>query len=163
MTKAKERQLMRLLHGELPPEVARRLERELESDQVLPEGDKRKGLRAAHQRLARVWDGLELPASEPPAGFSAGVVAAARKLPGVELSWSLAPAWARGGAAAALLAGLLLGAAFGRGFEVPAGDETVIVADADADAVPLSLAEVYWLALEESGGELAVDDAEGVQ
>ncbi len=158
MTKAKEQQLMRLLHGELAPDEARRRSRELEQDS---------DLRAAHQRLARTWESLELPASEVPSGFSANVVAAARELraggqPGGELSWSLAPAWARGGAAAALLTGLLLGAAFGRGFEAPdagTSDETAIVADADADAVPLSLAEVYWLALEESGGQLAGNDA----
>ncbi len=152
MTKVKERLLMRLLHGELAADEVRRLELELEHD-----GE----LRAAHRQLARVWDDLELPASEPPAGFSAGVVAATRKLRDGELSWSLAPAWARGGAAAALLAGLLLGAAFGHGFEAPAagGNEAVQVADADADAVPLSLAEVYWLSLEDSGGLL---DGEGM-
>ena len=166
MTKAKERQLMRLLHGELLPDEARRLERELGSDSELG---------AAYRRLARAWDGLELPASGPPAGFAAGVMAAARttsrsRASGAtsrlragedgELSWSLAPAWARGGAAAALVAGLLLGASFGRGFE--GGDETAVVAEADADALPLSLAEVYWLALEASGGELAGDNAEAV-
>ena len=160
MTKAKERQLMRLIHGELSPDEARRLQRELEIDSELS---------AAHRRLARAWDGLELPASEPPAGFSTGVLAAARELSdpragvGGELSWSLAPAWARGGAAAALVVGLLLGASFGRGFEVGAGsDETAIVAEAEADALPLSLAEVYWLALEESGGELAGGDVEAI-
>ncbi len=154
MTKVREQQLVRLLHGELEPHEARRLERELERDD---------NLSAAYRRLVRTWDGLVMPASEPPAGFSAGVVAAARGLrTGDELSWSLAPSWARGGAAAALLAGVLLGAAFGRGFELPAtGDEAVIVAEADADALPLSLAEVYWLALEESGGELAASDADG--
>ena len=171
MTKAKERQLMRWLHGELPPDEARRLERELERGQ-------REQLSAAHQRLVQVWDSLELPPSELPAGFSASVVKAARELcadelynrevGNGELSWSLAPAWARGGAAAALLTGLLLGAVFGRGFEVTGagagiGEEAVIVANADADAVPLSLAEVYWLSLEASEGQLAWDAAEGVQ
>ncbi len=158
MTKVNERQLMRLLHGELPADEASRLERRLADD-----GE----LRAAYERLARTWDSLDLPASAPPAGFSAGVMAAARGLGGDgladgELSWSLAPAWARGGAAAALVAGLLLGASFGRGFELPetgAGDQTVLVADADADAMPLSLAEVYWLSLEESEGLLATDGA----
>ena len=173
MTKVKERQLMRLLHGELPPDEARWLERELERDRVQPEGGERNQLSVAHERLARVWEGLELPPSELPAGFSARVVAAARassrpRASGGELSWSLAPAWARGTAVAALLGGVLLGAAFGRGFELPdagnpASDEAVIVADADADAVPLSLAEVYWLSLEASEGQLVWDQAEGVQ
>lgn len=154
MTKAKERQLMRLLHGELAPDEARQLEAEL--------GDE--PLRTAHRQLVELWDGLELPSSEPPAGFSAGVMNAARAASGGELSWSLAPAWARGGAAAALLAGLLLGATVGRGFEVPAAARgEVVVADAEADAVPLSLAEVYWLALEESEGQLAGNDTEDVQ
>ncbi len=152
MTKVNERKLMRLLHGELRPQEARRLEREVEQDDEL---------HAAHRRLARAWDSLELPPAEPPAGFSAQMVAAARKLRDGELSWGPAPAWARSGAAAALVTGLLLGAAFGRGFEAPAtGSEATLVADADADAVPLSLAEVYWLALEESGGQLAGGDAE---
>ncbi len=156
MSKINERQLMRLLHGELAPDEARRRERELENDD---------GLRAAHGRLARTWDSLELPPAELPAGFSAGVVAAARKLGAGELSWSRAPAWARGGAAAALLTGLLLGVAFGRGFETPGagGGEAVLVADADADAVPLTLAEFYWLSLEDSGGSLAGNATEGVQ
>ncbi len=155
MTRVTERQLMRLAHGELPADEARRLEREIERDSEL---------RAARDRLARTWAGLELPASEPPDGFSASVMAEARELCDGGLSWSLAPAWARGGAAAALVTGLLLGAVFGRGFEPPdAGSQTVVVADADADAIPLTLAEVYWLSLEESGGALATGDAaEGV-
>ena len=151
MTKARERQLMRLLHGELPLDEARQLERELERD-----GE----LRAAYERLAQAWDGLELPASAVPAGFSAGVMTAARELRDGELSWSLAPVWARGGAAAALVCGLLLGAVFGGGFGTPeAGGEAMLIADAEADAAPLSLAEVYWLALEETGGAFAEDGA----
>ena len=47
MTKAKERQLMRLLHGELAPDEAQRLERELERDEELG---------AAYQQLAEVCD-----------------------------------------------------------------------------------------------------------
>ena len=155
MTKAKERQLVRLLHGELAPEEARELEREL--------ADASPEVRAANQRLVQVWSGLELPPSEVPADFSTGVMAAARNLARERaegaISWSLAPAWARGGAAAALVTGLLLGATFGRGFEAPSIAEptAVVIADADADATPLSLAEVYWLALEESEGQLTVD------
>ncbi len=159
-----ERQLMRLLHGELSPEAARRLERQLERD-----GE----LRAARDRLARTWDGLELPPAAVPADFSAGVMAAARglrknELRDGDLSWSLAPAWARTGAAVALVCGLLLGTAFGSGFQgalgigapgvemADTGDgEALLVADADADAVPLSLAEIYWLSVEEGGDLLA--------
>ena len=152
---ASERRLMRLLHGELPPDEARRLERRLEQDAEL---------RAAYDRLAETWAGLELPEpGEAPAGFAAGVMGAARKVRGGELSWSLAPLWARAGSTAALLAGLLLGATFGGDFAQPAPEAVVEYADADADAiadaVPLSLAEAYWLALEESGGLL--EDADG--
>ena len=88
-------------------------------------------------------------------------MAAAREIQGGELSWSLAPVWARAGAAAALVAGLMLGAAFDGGFTRPSpAGEVVDVDDSygdtdDADAVPLTLSEVYWLALEDSGGELA--------
>ncbi len=162
MTKDRERRLMRLLHGELPADEARRLERQLERD-----GE----LRSAHRRLARAWNDLELPPVEVPAEFSLNVLAAARELPGtpgaplggLELSWSRAPAWARAGAAAALATGLLMGATFGASFggisgagSGAAGEEAVLIAD--ADVVPLSLAEVYWLALEENGGVLAEDD-----
>ena len=153
-TTTQQRQWMRLLHGELPADEARRLEAELARDDEL---------RAAYEGLTRAWNGLELPAVEVPAGFSAGVTAAARKLQGGELSWSLAPSWARGGAVAALLGGLVLGAAFGNGLGAPAAGETVetaLVADADAGSA-LSLAEVYWLSLDESGGQLTAAEAEG--
>ncbi len=151
-----QRRLMRLLHGELPPEEARQLERQLEHDAEL---------RAAYEELAETWAHLELPeAGEAPAGFAAGVMAAASKARGGELSWSLAPLWARAGAPAALVAGLLLGVTFGGEFSEPvpqAGVELYSETDAEAvaDAVPLSLAEAYWLALEESGGLL--EDAGG--
>lgn len=165
MTKDNERQLMRLIHGELSSGEAQQLERELERNAEL---------RATHDRLAQTWASLELPVSEPPGGFADDVMSAARGQIEAgrrgELSWSLAPAWARGGAAAALFTGLLLGTAFGRGFELPTtnsqtvGSQTVIVADVEADAVPLSLAEVYWLSLEESDGTLIGDDlAEDIQ
>lgn len=148
-----ERRLMRLLHGELPPKEARRLERRLASDAEM---------RAAYERLAETWERVQgPPEGRLPAGFSAGVVAAARKVEGGELSWSLAPVWARAGAAVALAAGLVLGAAFDGGFTppaTPAADEVYADLDAesdDADAIPLTLSEVYWLSLEESGGRLA--------
>ncbi len=162
MTKENERRLMRLLHGELPAAEARRFERELESSAEL---------RSAHRHLAETWEGLELPASEVPAGFSASVMASARRLRGSELSWSQAPAWARFSAAAALAAGVLLGTVFGGGLGAPgvpagSGGGTVLLADADvdADALPLSLAEVYWLSVEESGGLVSAEAmAERVQ
>ncbi len=155
MNDTTETRLMRLLHGELPGDEARRLERRLEHDEAL---------RASYRRLAAAWESLAPPVpGDLPDGFAAGVVAAARRIQEGELRWSLAPAWARAGAAAALAAGLLLGAVSGGGFAAPAADDAVLYAEADADAVPLSLAEVYWLALEESGGALTQDPAETVR
>ena len=151
-----ERQLMRLLHGELSSPEARQLERRIEEDADLA---------ATYRRLTEAWTRLQLPApSAPPAGFAAGVVAAAHKIRGGELSWALAPAWARAGAATALTAGLVLGAVFGGGFaETPVSLEVEIQADVDADAAPLSMAEVYWLALEDSEGQFPdlAEESEG--
>ncbi len=160
MTHTTERRLMRLLHGELPPEEARALEQRMAGDAEL---------RAAYERLAAAWERVQAPPEgRLPADFAAGVVAAARRIRDGELSWSLAPVWARAGAALALAAGLVLGAAFDGGFApppAPVGGDVQVAdvydesADADADAVPLTLSEIYWLALEESGGRLS-DDAE---
>ena len=153
MSTTLERQLMRLLHGELEPEVARRLERRLEQES---------SPRGLYEHLAHTWDSLELPPLSPvPEGFTAGVLEAARRLEEGELSWSLAPRWARAGAAAALISGLVLGTALGGGLADPAaGDDPETVALAD----PLSLAEGYWLSLEENGGLLSEEgEAEGVR
>lgn len=147
-----EKRLMRLLHGELPPDEARRLEDRLAGDAEM---------RAAYEGLAATWERVQPPPEAPlPDGFAAGAMAAARKLRDGELSWSLAPVWARAGAAAALVAGLMLGAVFDGGFTQPAPSAGDLYADVDAatddaDAVPLTLSEVYWLALEQSGGQLA--------
>ena len=156
-----ERRLMRLLHGELPADEAKRLEQQLAGDAEL---------RAAYEALAATWEGIAAPPEERlPADFASGVMAAARKIRDGELSWSLAPVWARAGATAALVAGLFLGAAFDGGFTqpVPAGDVVDLYdvdGDADdADAVPLTLSEVYWLVLEDSGGELANGTGNGTE
>jgi len=117
-----EVQLMRLLHGELPESQARGLRERLEKD---PE------LAAAYARLARTWEGLDLPEpAPPPPGFASrvarrarggslsaggrgadGAGAAGASRPGEMLiSWGLAPTWVRTTAAAALALGVLLGA-----------------------------------------------------
>ena len=104
-----ERQLMRLIHGELPPEDARRLQQRLE---VEPE------LAAAHRRLQALWQGLELPPPSPvPVGFRTRVLArlAAERDPKV-ISWALAPGWVRATAALVLVLGVVLGASLGTGF-----------------------------------------------
>ncbi len=164
-----DRVLMRLIHGELGDEEARELERRIAED---PE------LAARHHRLAAAWNGLDAPASAgAPEGFAADVVAAARRQrsgamgsdvrSSGELSWSLAPAWARAGSMAALALGLALGASFG----VDTGNgftESELLGDQEAYLVlaePSSLAESFWLGLEESEGRLdnGVDVGERVQ
>ncbi|MCP4661549.1 MAG: hypothetical protein GY856_39615 [bacterium] len=143
------RRLIRLLHGELPPERARELEQRIARD---PEAA------ALYQRLRESWEGLTLPPSAPvPGGFRAGVMAAVRREKSDELSWSLAPAWARAGAAVALTLGLILGASFGRVDDPPLGEQEALLI-----SEPLSLAESYWLTLEESGAEL-LDGGEETQ
>jgi hypothetical protein len=112
MNRAMDRELMRLLHGELPDEQARGLRERLERE---PE------LAAAWARLERSWNGLELPPAAPaPPAFSQSVLARARRQSrqsGTSLSWGVAPAWVRASAAAALAAGLALGIGAGLGVD----------------------------------------------
>jgi anti-sigma factor RsiW len=146
MNRATEIELMRLLHGELPAEPARRLRDRMERE---PE------LAAAWARLERTWNGLELPPPAPvPPGFSRRILAAAiRTQAGQALTWSAAPTWVRAAAAAALAAGLALGAGAGSwvGKLSRSADDTSVAA---ADAMDSSLAESYWDSLSdtESGG-----------
>ncbi|HEY3572000.1 MAG TPA: hypothetical protein VGP73_28985 [Thermoanaerobaculia bacterium] len=146
MTRGTEQELMRLLHGELPPERARELRERLAAD---PE------LAGAWQRLERTWKGLDLPPAAPvPAGFSGRVMAHARSLPKPtrSLSWSAAPTWVRATAAAALIAGAALGVGAGRSWTA---SET---ASADSAATTLSsisgseynLADGYWDVIEDA-------------
>jgi len=134
------RLLMRLLHGELPPERAREFERRIARDGEVA---------ALYQRLRERWAALELPPAMPvPEGFRAAVVAAVRRERDGELSWSLAPTWARAAAAVALTLGLILGASFSRIGEPQGEPEAFLVSE------PLTLAESYWLTLEEGGNQL---------
>lgn len=138
-----DRELMRLLHGELDAERRLELRRELERDPHLAE---------RYHRLAAIWERLELgaPAAVPP-GFAARVLAAARaEQPGSEVSWALAPLWARAGAALALAAGIWLGMSVGQpepGVEVAAAVSEESIYEVYGE--PQSLAESYWLVLEE--------------
>ncbi|MFP5285282.1 MAG: anti-sigma factor family protein [Thermoanaerobaculia bacterium] len=136
---------MRLLHGELPEVEAREMGARLRRE---PE------LAAAYARLERTWSFLAPsdPASVPP-GFTGRVMAQVRKQP-PGLSWATAPVWAKTTAAAALLAGIVLGA--GAGAIWPAPEESFPAAEAsvsseDSDA---SLAESYWTAVEEVTAEV---------
>jgi anti-sigma factor RsiW len=143
MTRGTEQELMRLLHGELPPERARELRERLAAEP---------GLAGAYRRLERTWNGLELPPAAPaPAGFSGRVMAHARSLP-KGLSWSAAPVWVRATAAAALIAGAALGAGVGGSW--PASE----VASPDSSSATVSslsgseysLADGYWDVIEDA-------------
>ena len=148
------RLLMRWIHGDLAADEARAVERRIAEDP---------GLAARHHRLAAAWEDLRLPASAgAPEGFRDGAVAAARRLAG-ELTWSLAPVWARAGSLAALIIGLVLGTSFAT---VDHGglSESRLTVDQDAYALlaePSSLAESFWLTLEESEGSLADGNGNG--
>jgi anti-sigma factor RsiW len=133
MNRALEADLLRLLHGELPPERAAALRERLRRE---PE------LAAAWQRLERAWEGLRLPPPAPvPVGFSGRVMAHVRGLrpPAAgepAISWAAAPKWVRASCAAALLAGVLLGAGLGVRGRL---DER----QRGTEGVP-ELAESYW-------------------
>lgn len=146
MTRGTEEELMRLLHGELPPERARELRERMAAE---PE------LAGVYQRLERTWNGLDLPPAAPvPAGFSGRVMAHARSLPRPArgLSWTAAPVWVRATAAAALIAGAALGVGVGRSW--PAS-ETASADSASATVSSLSgseynLADGYWDVIEDA-------------
>jgi anti-sigma factor RsiW len=141
MLEMDELELMRLLHGEMPPEQARLLRGRLERE---PE------LAAAWARLERTWNGLELPAPAPvPHGFSQRVLvqAARERQAGDGLSWSAAPVWVRAAAAAALATGLALGAGAGSwaGRVEPAANAAAVSAtQPTSEDAETSLAESYW-------------------
>jgi anti-sigma factor RsiW len=145
MTRGTEQELMRLLHGELPPERARELREQMAAQ---PE------LAGIYQRLERTWNGLELPPAAPvPAGFSGRVMAHARGLPSParSLSWSAAPAWVRAAAAAALIAGAALGVGAGRSWtasETASADSAATVSSLSGSEY--NLADGYWDVIEDA-------------
>lgn len=151
-----EHELMRLLHGELTGEPARRLRERLERDPALAE---------TYHRLRRTWEGLDLPPAAPvPPGFSQRTMARIRaeRAGGTGLSWSTAPVWVRATAAAALVAGTALG--IGVGGRIPLGEvaqttqqvsQTQEVsnanpADDQIDLIDDTLADSYWNTLDET-------------
>lgn len=144
MTSQEERQLMRLLHGELPADEAARWRRRLETD---PE------LGARYAELERQWTALDLPA---PAPAGSELVAAVRRRldresnPSLVDMWRLAPAWNRALAAIALAGGIGIGVLAGSVGEAQADDSLFTATD-------LGLAEGYWEILEE--GSIANDGA----
>ena len=158
-----DHELMRFVHGELPDGEARQLAERLEHD-----GE----LRRRYEVLRDSWNALELPpAPALPDDFRQNVVEAARRIGTDDLSWTLAPRWARAGTALALLGGMVVGLGMGSrampASEDPATATPVVVSEADLDesfatgldAGSISLAEAYWLGLED-GGESLLDEAD---
>lgn len=141
MKRSIERQMLRLLHGELPAHEAGELRRLLKRQ---PDLAKR------FDQLTETWQKLELapPQADPP-GFEKRLLeaVAARRFKG--LSWSLAPVWARAGGALALAIGLAVGVSFAP--EQVNSTTTFDTAELDL-SVPATLAESYWLTLEDGGG-----------
>ena len=139
MTRGTEQELIRLLHGELPPDEARELRARLRREPELAE---------AFDRLERTWSGLALPPASPvPAGFAGRVMAHARSQPTpATLSWTAAPRWVRAVAAASLLAGAALGAGVGRSWPAAekAPEPAPVSSLAATEATEYSLAEGYW-------------------
>ncbi len=152
-----ERRLIRLLHGELDADERDRLEGRLEHDAQL---------RRRLADLRSAWESLEeAPFAGVPPDFRDDVMAGARRLRDNDLSWSAAPAWVRLGATAALLLGVGLGVGVGERAEptatatataeiaVQATEITVQATESDYAtdelAEPLSLAETFWMGLED--------------
>jgi anti-sigma factor RsiW len=161
MDRKLEKELMRLLHGELPAERARALRERLAGDPALA---------AAYRRLEAAWSGLDLPpAAPPPPGFAGRVMAQAREAARDPLagpaSWGLAPTWVRATAGAALVAGLVAGVGLGGVWSAPAGAEAFEATDEQAEAEIAasgddgSLAESYWNAVEGIGEAGAAEPA----
>ncbi|MEM7582238.1 MAG: hypothetical protein AAF560_02570 [Acidobacteriota bacterium] len=142
--KPEHRQLMRLLHGELAPEEATRLEARMQSDPQL---------RQAYEQLAATWGRLELPRPESvPADFADAVRERARHELDEGATWSTAPSWVRAGAGLALTAGMALGlvleARLAPQVSKDAGLTLAERSELYAELDTLSLAEDYWLALD---------------
>jgi anti-sigma factor RsiW len=137
--------LMRLLHGELSPERAAELKSRL---------DREPDLARRYRQLEAGWESLAPPpTAPPPPGFSGRVMAHVRgaegaAAEGAPLSWSLAPTWVRAAAAAALVAGLALGAGLGllpaaRSAESVPGTGTLALGEREP------LADSYWSVFDE--------------
>ncbi|HLX07599.1 MAG TPA: hypothetical protein VKY89_07020 [Thermoanaerobaculia bacterium] len=144
---ADEAQLLRLLpslQSELTPDGERALRERLAREPALA---------AAWERLESAWRALEPPPAAPvPPGFSGRVMARVREQGDARaagaVSWAAAPTWVRASCAAALVAGVLLGAGLGaRGFTG--------MQPRDADSLP-ALTESYWALVETPNEPAAV-------
>lgn len=134
---SEDRELLRLLSGELSPADALRLRQRIAADE---------SLRGSYERLAGSWRGLELPPPTPvPAGYAERLTVRAT----TEIS--LAPLLARRrrwpwGALLALAAGLLLGAGLGKWRQ-----ELTSRSASEAGWYETGLAEPYWQELGDDG------------
>lgn len=134
-----ERELMRLLHGELPAPEAEKLRARLARE---PE------LQAAYRRLAGAWESLgEPPAAVSGPAFRVEVMERLRRErgEGSPLAWRAAPAWARLAAVLALGAGLALGSSLAATVARDGGEEGAAWSEEP------TLAESYAAALAEDG------------
>jgi hypothetical protein len=131
-------QLLRLLQGELPPERVSALRERLVRE---PE------LAVAWRGLESAWERLTPPPPTPvPLGFSGRVMARVREHAaaapplgtgaGAAITWAAAPIWVRATCAAALVAGVVLGAGLGSRGRLDERQRT-------AESVP-ALTESYW-------------------
>lgn len=130
-----EKELMRLLHGELSEAAAERLQQRLQRES---------DLREAFERLQRRWQGLELPEPEAaPPGFATRVVTRARGRTDegwVPIWWSRTLA-GRLATAALLIGGIALGTMLALPHETESWT--------DYETIEPTLAESYLAALEE--------------
>lgn len=137
---ANEKQMLRLLHGELDAGQAGELRRRIAGDPALA---------SRFAELERAWTALDLPPASVPIGWSGRLVAAAEDRVETEIRWRQAPGWARAGAAAALVVGMGIGVLLGP--STPAGEPLDWPSSELQSelADPLTLAETYWLMLDE--------------
>jgi len=149
MSRRREQEITRHLAGEPTPDERRELAARLAAE---PE------LRAAYERRARLWNGLELPPATPaPPGFAARVAARARAAAANGAPAPL-PAWARGLAAAALVAGCAAGVGVGLRMTAPAAAAETLAAPGSFWDEEESLAAVYLAA---TAVEPTATDGEG--
>jgi len=160
MTPSVDQALMRLLHGEMPPQEAAALRERM---------DREPALAAAYERLERSWRALSLPPSPGvPPGFSGRVMARIADLPRPgSNTFRTAPLWVRAAAAVCLIVGTALGASVGglwssRGSTASATEIFGAIPEEDSE----SLNESYWgevasATLKDSSQEGALPDGPG--
>lgn len=144
-TRSEEKDLVRLLHGELEREAASRLRRRIAED---PE------LEARFRRLSETWDRLEPPAPSPVPQLADEMLARVRR-ERESLRWQSAPLWARVAAGIALPVGLALGLIAAQ--EAPGAPEPRSASEAWSsayeEATERGLADAYYELVVQGGNE----------